>query len=131
MTAWLQSLSQSLTTAEGQGNLGLDPRTAADIVTKLGESNKILAQLVQTLQDLSPTATGTFTMDADSSTTVTNAAIAASSFVMIWPTNASAGTLVGAGIYWLAASGSFTVTTSSGAAAAGTETFAWGSWTTL
>jgi len=108
----------------------LDPRTALDVVTKLSDGNRILAQLVQTLQNLSPTATGTFTMDAAASKTITNGAVAMSSFVMLWPANASAGTLVGAGVYWTAADGSFTVTKSSGAAA-GTETFNFAVWTTL
>ena len=127
---WLTNISAPNGQPKNGDETALDPRGFLDIVTKLSDGNQVLAQLVQTLQNLSPTATGTFTMDAAASKTITNGAVAMSSFVMLWPANASAGTLVGAGLYWTAADGSFTVTKSSGSAA-GTETFNWASWTTL
>lgn len=102
----------------------------SDVATKLGEFNKLLGQLIQTLQDLSPTSTDVFTMDAATSKVITAGAVSTSSFITLWPTNAAAGTLIGAGLYWTAGTGQFTVSTSGGAAT-GAETFAYAIWTSL
>lgn len=105
----------------------------ADLVTKSDQFNKILAQLVLALQNLSPSVTDRFTMDAAASKTITNAAIATSSYVQIWPNNAAAATLMGSAksLYWTTADGSFTVSTANAAAATGGEAFNWAAWNTL
>ena len=70
---------------------------------------------------------GTFTMAAAASKIVTAANVTANSLIVLTPLNAAAGTLQGSAkcLYVTAASGSFTVATASGAAAAGTEQFGW------
>ena len=70
---------------------------------------------------------GTFTMAAAATKTITNASVTTSSRIFLTPTNAAAGTLQGSNkcLYVTAANGSFTVSTASGASAAGTETYAW------
>lgn len=132
---WINQLAPKTTGSSetgAKGNAGMDPQGVglSDIATKLGEFNKLLGQLIQTLQDLSPTSTDAFTMDAATSKVITEGAVATSSFIMLWPTNAAAGTLIGAGLYWTAGTGSFTVSTSGGAAT-GSETFAYAVWTSL
>ena len=88
-----------------------------------------LSAIAKTLsQSLSLTASrGTFTMAAAASKSVTDTACKGTSVVTLTPTNAAAGTLLGSAkcLYVTAANGSFTVTTASGASAAGTETFAY------
>lgn len=72
---------------------------------------------------------GTFTCAANKDTVVTNAAVLASSQIIITPTNASAATLMGAAtslfVSAVVSGVSFKVTTANAAAAAGTETFAY------
>ena len=98
--------------------------------------NQVLAQLVQTLNTIatifprvSAVAFGTFTLGAAATTVVSETTTQANSVVLPFPTNASAGTLQGSNksLYVSArtANTSFTVATASGAAAAGTETFAY------
>lgn len=73
-------------------------------------------------------AVGTFTADADASTSVTDASVAAASALVIFPTNAAAGLLVKSkSCYVTPAAGSFTfnVSASGSGAPAGTETFAY------
>lgn len=133
---WLNQLAPAALAAQAAtsagGGVGVETQAVglSDVATKLGEFNKLLGQLIQTLQDLSPTSTDAFTMDAATSKVITAGAVASTSFIMLWPTNAAAGTLIGAGLYWTAGTGSFTVSTS-GAAAAGTETFAYAVFTSL
>jgi hypothetical protein len=130
---WLNQIQRSsVATANSLGGVGVDQQMVGmtDIATKLGEFNKLLGQLIQTLQDLSPTSTDVFTMDAATSKVITAGAVSTASYITLWPTNAAAGTLVGAGLYWTAGTGSFTVSTSGGAAL-GTETFAYAIWTSL
>jgi hypothetical protein len=76
---------------------------------------------------LPPLGGGTFPLSAAVATTVPDTAITANSFIAIFPTNAAAATLMGSAksLYESArvAGASFTVSTASGVAAAGTETF--------
>ena len=97
----------------------------ADIVSKLQMANENMGRLVNIIGGWFPRAFGSFTMSATASKTVTDANCSSSSYVVLIPTNAAAGTLQGSTkcLYVTAANGSFTVTTASGVAAAGTETF--------
>jgi len=85
--------------------------------------------LVATLQNMWPRVTGSFTMPAAASLTVAQPSIKSTSVVMLSPTNAAAGTLQGSAkalyVSAIVAGASFTVTTASGVAAAGTETFSY------
>lgn len=105
----------------------LDAGNLVDVVTKLGDGNRLLGLLLRAIESGSPVATGTVTLDADASTTVTNDAVVVSSFIALTPINAAAATLVGSAKspYTIAADGSFTIATANAAAAAGTEVFNW------
>lgn len=98
-----------------------------EVATNLGLSNQLMAKLITVISALFPRSIGTFTMAASASKVVTDANVTTSSFIQFSPTNAAAGTLIGStkSLYYTTASGSFTVTTASGVAAAGTETFAY------
>lgn len=89
--------------------------------------NSNLGALVQAFKTGFPLSAyiGTFTMAAAASKSVTDTHAKSTSMIMVMPTNAAAGTLMGSAksLYITKAVGSFTVTTASGAAAAGTETF--------
>lgn len=71
--------------------------------------------------------TGTFTLDADASTTVVNTNVFANSTILLMPTNDSAATLMGSseGLYVSARTvqTSFAVSTADGGSATGDETF--------
>lgn len=99
------------------------------LISTLQGSNQIMSRLVQTISQIFPRVTGTFTLAAAASTTVTQPSTAANSIILLMPTNAAAGTLMGSAksLYVSArtAGASFTVATASGVAAAGTETFAY------
>ncbi len=86
-----------------------------------------LGTIQQTLADTFPRITGSFTLNAASSTSVTEPSVSATSVIMLIPTNASAGTLqAGANAIYLSgrtAGTGFTVTTAGGGSAAGTEQF--------
>lgn len=73
--------------------------------------------------------TGSFTLGAAVSTVIANGNVLSSSIILAFPTNASAGTLMGSAkaLYVSAKSAgvSFTLATASAAAAAGTETFSY------
>lgn len=73
--------------------------------------------------------TGSFTLGAAATTVVNNGNVLTTSIIIPFPTNASAGTLMGStkSLYISAKSAgvSFTVATASAVAAAGTETFAY------
>ncbi len=96
-----------------------------DVATNLGLSNQLMAKLITVISALFPRSIGTFTMAAAASKVVTDANVTTSSFISLMPTNAAAGTLMGStkSLYVTLAAGTFTVTTASGVAAAGTETF--------
>jgi hypothetical protein len=97
------------------------------VVRQMSSSNTLLQSLINTLSAIFPRITGSFTLAAAATTTVTQVAIKANSIVLWSPTNAAAGTLEGSPkkLYHSAnaAGASFTVATASGVAAAGTETF--------
>jgi hypothetical protein len=97
-----------------------------DVVTKqaamISQLSAIYSALIGIFRN-----TGTFTMGAAATTVVTNAGIQANSQIILIPTNAAAGTLIGStkSPYVSARSvgTSFTVATASGVAAAGSEQF--------
>ncbi len=100
----------------------------SDISSKLQASNQIMAKLVGIFSALFPRSTGTFTMAAAASKVITDANVSTTSVIPPpTPTNAAAATLMGStkSLYITVGSGSFTVTTASGVAAAGTETFSY------
>lgn len=105
-----------------------------DLNTTFKVGNQNMSQLIQAVQALAaifPRVTsitvGTFTCAAAATTTVTETLVAANSFIVPFPTNAAAATLMaGATSLYLSArtaDTSFAVTTANAAAAAGTETF--------
>jgi hypothetical protein len=97
-----------------------------DLTSAVKSIVNYIGQIVVILNRLFPRATGTFTMPAAATKTVTDARINANAVILLQATNPSAGTLQGSAkaLYVSAvASGSFTVATASAAAAAGTETF--------
>jgi len=93
-----------------------------DVSTRLQMGNQLMAKLVDVITNLFPRHTGSFTLSAAASTAVTESACTSSSIVTLQPTSASAGSLA---VYVVSGSGSFTVYTSSGAPAAGTETYSY------
>lgn len=103
----------------------------ADIATALINANKNSSLLIQTLQAIFPRITGTITLTAAATKTVADTNIAANSIVVLFPINASAGTLQGSAksLYHdmsaNVAGASFTVKTASGVAAAGGEQFSY------
>lgn len=115
-----------------QSNAGL-----GDLATQIKLGNQNLsgqfALLIAALGSIFPQVTtitgGTFTCANAASTTVTQPLTAANSFILLMPTNAAAGTLMGGtkSLYVSArtANTSFAVSTASAAAAAGTEQFAY------
>lgn len=98
-----------------------------DINTTLKNANQNFSQLLQLLGALFPRTTGTFTLAAAATTTVTQPDVQSNSIIVPLPTNAAAATLMGSNksLYVSAkvAGTSFTVATASGVAAAGTEQF--------
>lgn len=106
----------------GQGSGGL-----TDVVTALQGITRQLSSLVLAWQGR--ITQGSFTMGAAVSTVVPQPAVKANSNIDFTPRNASAGTLQGSAkaLYVSAISPgiSFTVSTASGVAAAGTENFSY------
>lgn len=98
-----------------------------DLNTTLKIANQNFSQLLQLLGALFPRTTGTFTLAAAATTTITQPDVQSNSIIVPLPANASAATLMGSNkaLYVSAkvAGTSFTVATASGVAAAGTETF--------
>lgn len=103
----------------GQGTAG-----ATDVVSALKGITQQLAAWVKAFG--SRNTFGSFTLAASASTTVAQPAAQANSNISWTPTNAAAGTLEGSAkklyLSSISPGASFTVTTASGAAAAGTET---------
>jgi hypothetical protein len=101
-------------------------------VTNLGSIQKAISSSTITLTAIQvalasifvgAASIGTFTMAAAATKTVTDANVKASSYVIVFPLNADAGTLQGAStcLYTVAGAGSFMAKTASGGNAAGTE----------
>lgn len=105
------------------------PQTAGvtDVVTELKGIVSQLSALVQAIKGR--VTSGTFTMTATATLVVPEPAVRSNSDIQISATNASAGALMGSNksLYISAktAGVSFTVTTASGVAAAGGETFSY------
>jgi hypothetical protein len=97
------------------------------LVNTMKTANLNMSRLIATLQELFPRVSGTFTMAAAATKVVTEPGVTASSVIVLSPTNAAAGTLMGSNeslyISTKVAGASFTVATAAGTAAAGTETF--------
>lgn len=93
--------------------------------------NQQMGNLINTLSRVLPFsgAFGTFTCAAAATTTVTNASVAANSVILLMPTNAAAGTLMGSAkslyVSTRTAGTSFVVSTANATAAAGTEQIAY------
>lgn len=100
-----------------------------DLATALNNSNKLISKLIETISDIFPRVSGTFTLGAAVTTTVTQTATAANSIILLMPTNAAAGTLMGSAkapyISARTVGASFAVSTANAVAAAGTETFSY------
>lgn len=102
-----------------------------DLLTADKLRNQQLAAIVAALQGIFPRvssiAFGVFQLGAAVTTTVSQTTTQANSVIVPFPTNAAAGTLQGStrALYVSArtANASFAVSTASGVAAAGTETF--------
>lgn len=105
----------------------------SDIASALQAGNKALGALIGVVNGLFPRAFGSFALTAASTKVVTDANVTSASVIMLMPTNASAGTLMGSAksLYVTPASGSFTVTTASGVAAAGGEAFSYVAFTPI
>jgi hypothetical protein len=103
------------------------PMTLAELVREANVSNRLLAQINETLKGLTRFKIGTFTAANATSTTVNDTAVTASSFIDLMETNAAAGTLqAGTNRFYVSARSagtSFTVATAGGGSAAGTEQF--------
>lgn len=114
----------------GNGGAG-GGASLSDLATNGKLLNQNISLLIQTLKTVFPQvssiAGGSFTCGAAATTTVTETATAANSYIILIPTNAAAGTLMGStkSLYISArtANTSFAVSTASGVAAAGTEQF--------
>ncbi len=106
----------------GQGS---GQASASDINSTLQGIVRQLAAWVMAFQGRS--VYGSFTLAASATTTVTQPAVKANSVVTLSATNAAAATLMGSAkalyVSALTPGASFTVTTASGGAAAGSETF--------
>ena len=98
-----------------------------DVVTQLQGIVQQLTQLVKAIKGR--VISGTFTMPAAATLTITQPAVQSLSTITLVPTNASAGTLMGSAkaLYISAkvAGTSFTVATANATNAAGTETFSY------
>jgi hypothetical protein len=99
------------------------------LVNTMKTANQNMSLLITTISGLFPRITGTFTMAAAATKTVTEPSILSTSYVVLIPTNAAAATLVGSTrspyVSTKTAGASFVVSTASGVAAAGTETFSY------
>lgn len=99
------------------------------VVTTLQNGVTAINGLAQAVLNAWPRVTGTFTLAAAATTTVAQPAIRATSVVVLSPTNATAGTLMGSAkalyVSSITPGTGFVVATASAAAAAGTETFSY------
>lgn len=119
--ARLEQLLANFMQAQSQQN----KMDVSEVVTKLQNSNQSFGQLIKLLTGILPRAQGNFTMTATASLVVVEPKCNTSSYVWLIPTNAAAGTLLGSNknLFLTYQVGTFTVTTASGIAATGAETF--------
>lgn len=100
-----------------------------DLVTVGKIANQNMSQLIQAIMAIFPRVTGSVTLAAAATTVVPHTSTGANTIIQLLPTNAAAATLVGSNRspYVSARSPgvSFTITTASGVAPAGTETFSY------
>ena len=105
------------------------PRALVDIATQAETSNRILAQINDTLRSITRLSSGSFTMAAAASLVVADTNITATSVVVLQDTNSHAADLqAGAKRIYVSAKtagASFTVATQDGNAAVGDETFSY------
>ena len=97
-----------------------------DLISAVKSIVIYLGKIVTLLTSSIPRITGTFTMPAAATKTVTDARINANAVIWLQATNLSAGTLQGSAknlVVSSVASGSFIVSTANATNAAGTETF--------
>lgn len=103
-----------------------------EIISQLKFLVQNVAQIQQAIINVAPRTFGTFTLSAASATVIPQTSTQSMSVIDLMPTNAAAATLMGAAtsLYVSARTEgtSFTVTTANGAAAVGTETFAYVLW---
>lgn len=112
-----------------------DAQTGIETALNLGNQNLSanFAALIAALGTIFPQVTnigfGTFTLAASASNVILEPLVQANSWIGLMPANAAAGTLMGSAksLYVSArtANTSFTLTTASGVAGAGTESFAY------
>lgn len=102
---------------------------SAQMLGQMQGANQNLAALVTAFRTALPLSayTGTFTMAAAATKTITDAHCKAASVIVLIDTNADAATLQGSAkrLYPAASLGSFLVSTASGANAVGTETYSY------
>lgn len=123
-------MSDTYDTATGRASAWQQPTQSAgatDVVTQLQNIVRQLTAINKTLAGR--VISGTFTMPAAATLTITQPAVQSLSTITLTPTNASAGTLQGSvkALYISAqvAGTSFTVKTANNTNAAGTETFSY------
>ena len=93
-----------------------------DVVSTMQGSVRNLSAINQTLSNLLPRIVGSFTLTAATATVVTQPSIAANSYVIPFPTNATAALIVrtnGLFVSTLTPGASFTLSTQAGSATSG------------
>lgn len=119
------SFTQGAPPPQGSGLGGF----AGQILTTLQNGVLAINNLATSLLAIWPRTTGTFTMPAAATLTVTQPAIRSTSVIMLSPTNAAAATLMGSAkalyVSAIVPGASFTVATGNATNAAGTETLAY------
>jgi hypothetical protein len=99
------------------------------LVNTMKTANQNMSLLITTVSGLFPRIAGTFTMAAAATKTVPEPSVTSTSYIVLIPTNAAAATLVGSTrspyVSTKTTGASFVVSTASGVAAAGTETFSY------
>jgi hypothetical protein len=107
---------------QGGGPGGMMMETVKNIVLAINN-------LATAVQNAWPRITGTFTLAAAATTTVTQPGVRATSVIVLTPTNAAAATLQGSAkalyVSAIVPGASFTVATANAVAAAGTETYSY------
>jgi len=107
---------------DNQASFGL-----AELGRNSAAANQLLGLIVEALRAITRLSTGSFTLAAAATKTVTDTNVTANCVILLVPTNASAATLMsGAKSLYIStktAGASFAVATADGNNAAGTETF--------